>query len=99
MPDSLPRARVAVFDVGGVLLDWDPRYLYRRLFDDEAEMERFLAEICTPAWNVEQDRGRPFAEAVALLVDRYPQHAERIRAYDERWVEVLNDPFWHRGTK
>ena len=89
MPDVSTRARVAVFDVGGVLLDWDPRYLYRRLFDDEAAMEGFLAEVCTPAWNVDQDRGRPFAEAVSLLVDRFPDQAHLIRAYDERWIEMI----------
>ncbi len=89
MPDAPAAARVAVFDIGGVLLDWDPRYLYRTLFDDEAEMETFLAEVCTPAWNVEQDRGRPFAEAVSLLVKRYPDQADRIRAYDTRWEEMI----------
>lgn len=92
MPDAPPRARVVVFDIGGVLLDWDPRYLYRTVFDDDAEMEAFLAEVCTPAWNVEQDRGRPFAEAVSLLVDRFPDQADRIRAYDERWEEMIPGP-------
>ena len=55
------RARITTvtFDLGGVLIDWDPRYLYRTLFDDEAEMETFLAEVTTPAWNAEQDAGRP----------------------------------------
>ena len=53
-----------VFDLGGVLLDWDPRHLYRKLFPgDEAAMEAFLADVCTPEWNVRQDAGRPFAEA------------------------------------
>lgn len=59
-----------VFDLGGVLIDWNPRHLYRRLFDDEAAMERFLAEVCSPAWNARQDAGRPWSEAVAELVAR-----------------------------
>ena len=79
-----------VFDLGGVLIDWDPRYLYRQLFDgDEAGMERFLAEVCTPAWNAEQDAGRPWTEAVELLVQEYPQERERIEAYHARWEEML----------
>ena len=81
-----------VFDVGGVLIEWDPRHLYRKLFDDEAAMERFLAEVCTPAWNHEQDLGRPFAEAVASLSARFPEHAELIAAYDERWEEMVPGP-------
>ena len=51
-----------IFDLGGVLIDWNPRYLYRSLFDDEAAMERFLAEICTPDWNLSLDAGRSFAD-------------------------------------
>jgi len=79
-----------VFDLGGVLIDWDPRYLYRQLFDgDEAGMERFLAEVCTPAWNAEQDAGRPWTEAVELLVQEYPQERGRIEAYHARWEEML----------
>ena len=89
MPDTSPRARIVVFDIGGVLLDWNPRHLYRTMFDDDAEMETFLAKVCTLAWNVEQDRGRPFAEAVSLLVDRFPDQADRIRAFDERWEEMI----------
>lgn len=83
----------AVFDLGGVLIDWNPRYLYRRLFDgDEAAMERFLAEICNHDWNLEQDAGRPFAEACALLVERHPEQKALIEAYHSRWVEMLAGP-------
>ncbi|MBO0737241.1 MAG: HAD family phosphatase [Alphaproteobacteria bacterium] len=81
--------RTVLFDLGGVLVDWDPRHLYRRLFTDEAAMERFLATVCTQAWNEEQDAGRPFREGVELLLARYPHHATEIRAYDARWVEML----------
>jgi 2-haloacid dehalogenase len=81
--------KAVVFDLGGVLIDWDPRYLYRKLLDDEAAVEEFLATVCTPAWNAEQDRGRPFAEGVAELVERHPAHAAAITAYHERWPEML----------
>jgi 2-haloacid dehalogenase len=78
-----------VFDLGGVLIDWDPRRLYRKLLADEAAVEEFLATVTTPEWNAEQDRGRPFAEGVAELVERYPAHAEAIAAYHDRWEEML----------
>ena len=78
-----------VFDLGGVLIDWDPRHLYRKLLADEAAVEEFLATVCTPEWNAEQDRGRPFAEGVAELVERHPAHAAAITAYHERWTEML----------
>jgi 2-haloacid dehalogenase len=78
-----------VFDLGGVLIDWDPRRLYRKLLAGEAAVEEFLATVCTPEWNAEQDRGRPFAEAVAELVERHPAHAAAITAYHERWTEML----------
>jgi 2-haloacid dehalogenase len=80
-----------VFDLGNVLLGWDPRALYRSLFDGrEAEMEAFLAQVCTSAWNLEQDRGRSFADGVTQLMAAHPEALHPlIRAYDERWVEML----------
>jgi 2-haloacid dehalogenase len=78
-----------VFDIGGVLIDWDPRYLYRKLLPDEPAVERFLAEVCTTAWNAEQDLGRPWAEAVATLIAQFPAQAAMITAYHERWSEML----------
>jgi 2-haloacid dehalogenase len=83
-----------VFDLGGVLIDWNPRHLYRKLFDtDEAAMERFLAEVCTPEWNSRLDAGRPFAEGVAELVARHPDQAELIAAWQLRWGEMLGPAF------
>ncbi len=83
-----------VFDIGNVLVSWDPRHLYRRFFAGrEAEMEWFLANICTPAWNVEQDRGRSFKDAVDLLVQQHqPEWHPMIRAYDELWHETISGP-------
>jgi 2-haloacid dehalogenase len=83
---------IVVFDVGNVLLDWDPRHLYRKVFDDHERMEWFLTEVCTPAWNVEQDKGRSFAEAVAELTAVHPHLETEIRAFDERWPETISAP-------
>jgi len=86
------RVTTVVFDIGNVLVDWNPRYLYRKLFDDAEAMERFLGEVCTSDWNLELDRGRPFAEAVAERVALYPDFADLIRAYDARWSEMIAGP-------
>jgi 2-haloacid dehalogenase len=91
-PDAGAAARAVLFDLGGVLVDWNPRHLYRRLFADEREMEEFLATVCTQSWNEEQDLGRPFAEGVQLLIERHPHWATEIRAYDQRWNEMLKGP-------
>jgi 2-haloacid dehalogenase len=78
------------FDLGGVLIDWNPRHLYRQLFDgDEAAMERFLGEVCNLEWNATMDAGRPFADAVAELAAAHPEQADLIRAYHLRWPEML----------
>ncbi|MBB5789577.1 HAD family hydrolase [Jiangella mangrovi] len=87
---SAPEA--VVFDLGGVLVDWDPRYLYRTLLPSEEHVERFLAEVTTPAWNAEQDAGRTWAAAVASLTASFPEHASLIAAYDERWIETIGGP-------
>jgi 2-haloacid dehalogenase len=82
-----------VFDLGGVLIDWDPRHLYRSIFDgDEAAMERFLAEVTTAAWNAEQDAGRTWRDAVETLIAIHPDRRDLIVAYDERWAEMLGGP-------
>lgn len=78
-----------VFDVGGVLIEWDPRHLYRKLLPDEADVEWFLANVCTPEWNSRQDAGRSFAEGVEELTALHPDHDELIRAYADRWEEML----------
>ncbi len=75
-----------------MLIDWDPRYLYRQLFDDETAMERFLREVVSPEWNLRQDEGRPWAEAIGSLSAEYPEQFELIAAYRDRWVETLGGP-------
>ena len=80
-----------VFDFGGVLIDWDPRYLYRKLFNgDEQAMERFFREVDFFGWNLYQDAGRSFDIAVAEACQKHPQYCEQIRAYDERYLETIN---------
>ncbi len=85
-----------VFDLGGVLLDWDPRHLYRKLFADEAAMERFLAEICSPGWHAPHDRGTPTAASCAELASRHPHLSELIWAWSRRSEEMVGGV--HVGT-
>ena len=81
-----------VFDLGNVLIDWNPRYLYRKLLPNEAEVERFLNKICTDEWNVRMDAGLPMGEGIAEKVQEFPEHETLIRAWWERWSEMLGEP-------
>lgn len=84
------RRRVVVFDLGGVLLDWNPRHLYRKLFaGDDAAMEAFLAEVCTVEWNERQDAGRTFAAAEAALLPRHADQRTLIEAWRRRFDEMI----------
>lgn len=87
-----PSPLAVIFDLGGVLVDWNPRYLYAGLIADPGAREAFLGEICTAEWNLSVDGGRPAAEATAELVDRHPRHEALIRAYFERWIEMVQGP-------
>ncbi|RYU89239.1 HAD family phosphatase [Mucilaginibacter terrigena] len=80
-----------IFDLGAVLIDWNPHYLYRNLFADEQEMTDFLGNITTSDWNEEQDAGRSLQEGTDLLVAQHPQHEANIRAFYGRWDEMLGD--------
>ena len=84
---------VVVFDIGGVLLDWSPDYLYRELIPDAGQREHFLTNIATSSWNQQQDAGRTWAEAVAELSSLHPEHAEWIEAYDTGWLRMVNGIF------
>ena len=84
---------IVIFDIGGVLIDWDPRHLYRKLFaGDDAAMEHFLANVCTHEWNRRQDAGRTFAEGCGLLTAEHPGQAELIEAYGARFDEMMAGP-------
>lgn len=81
-----------IFDLGGVLIDWNPRYLYRKIFRTEEEVSWFLENICTSEWNDHQDAGRTFQEATDELIAKHPDHAVPIRAWYERWQETIPGP-------
>jgi len=88
-----PQRDIVIFDLGGVLIEWDPRHLYRKLFaGDEAAMEHFLANVCTHEWNRGQDAGRSFAEGARLLKAEHPDYAELIDAYGARFDEMMPGP-------
>ena len=87
MPES--SYTTVIFDLGGVLIDWNPRYLYRKLLPDEASIEHFLDTVCTSEWNARQDAGRPFAEGVAELSLQFPEQAALIEAFHTRWIEMI----------
>lgn len=90
MADVAERAIAAVvFDIGGVLLEWDPRHVYRGVFDDEAEMERFLTEVCSREWHEDNDRGVLYAQSCASLAARFPQYAAEIHMWGERTEDMI----------
>lgn len=80
-----------IFDFGGVLVDWNPRYLYRDYFVDDEKTEWFLSNICTDEWNIEQDRGRLLSEATELLIKEFPDYQKEIEMYYGRWEAMLKD--------
>ena len=87
---SVTDLRSVVFDFGGVLVDWNPRHLYRKVFGEDVDvMERFLAEVCTVEWHLQHDRGRSFAETIPELSAVHPEHADRIAMWGPRFVEMI----------
>jgi len=81
-----------IFDLGGVLIDWNPRYLYRKIFKTEEEITWFLENICTSEWNDQQDAGRSFEDATKELALKFPDHREAILAWYDRWQETMGGP-------
>ena len=81
-----------IFDLGGVLIDWNPRYLYRKIFKTEDEVTWFLDNICTSECNDEQDAGRSFDEATRMLMEKHPEWKEPIHAWYARWQETISGP-------
>lgn len=79
-----------IFDVGGVLIDWSPKYLFSKMFAGEPErLAFFLTKVCPQEWNLKQDLGRPFMESVEESVLIFPEYEPYIRAYYERWEETV----------
>jgi 2-haloacid dehalogenase len=88
----LSSINTVIFDLGGVLIDWNPRHLYRKIFNTEEEVTWFLENVCTGEWNDQQDAGRSFEEATEELVQKFPDHEEAIRAWYGRWQETISGP-------
>ena len=80
-----------IFDLGGVLIDWNPRYVYRKIFNTEEEVEWFLENVTTPEWNENQDAGYPLHRATEELIAKHPEWEPEIKAYYGRWLEMLGD--------
>src|SRR5687767_14595053 len=78
-----------IFDLGGVLIDWDPRYLYRKILKNDEEITWFLENICTSEWNDQQDAGRSFEEGINELLTRHPEWEMPIKAWGSRWQETF----------
>lgn len=90
-------ARIALFDLGGVLLDWSPERLYSGLFNDPAECAYFLNHVCTPQWHEAHDRGVSFQENAASLIERFPAYESQIRDWHRRWADMFDG--YVRGTE
>ena len=84
--------KTVVFDFGGVLIDWDRRYLYKKVFEDEAEMEWFLRNVCSEEWNNMQDAGFPFSDTIPELQMKFPEYCDKIAMYETRWAEMVGGP-------
>ena len=85
----MSRIKNIIFDFGGVLVDWNPVYLYQKEFSSESDMNYFLENICTPEWNIQQDAGRPLAKATEALQKKHPEYKKLIGLYYGRWEEML----------
>lgn len=89
--ENINKQPTIVFDLGGVLIDWNPRYLYRKMFDgNDAEMNKFLTNVCPLSWNAKQDEGRSFSDGIAERIHLFPEYAPFIEAYFGRWQEMLH---------
>jgi 2-haloacid dehalogenase/putative hydrolase of the HAD superfamily len=86
------RSTVVIWDVGNVIVRWDPRTLYSKIFPDPTERDRFLGEVCTMAWHGPTDCGVSFDDNCAALAARHPEHAEAIWAWKHRWGEMFSGP-------
>lgn len=84
------KIETVIFDLGNVLIDWNPRHLYRKILKDEDQITWFLENICTSEWNDQQDAGRTFEEGVRELVQKYPEWEEAITAWGTRWQETIS---------
>ena len=82
--------KAVLFDIGNVFVHWSPRFLYEKLIPDSDKLDHFLKNIVTLEWHTEHDRGRPFKEGVRILTEQYPEYADLVTAFDDRWDETIN---------
>ena len=92
MKHNIQTINTIIFDLGGVLIDWNPRYVYRTIFDSEEEVEWFLNNVCTSEWNERQDEGYLLVKATEELIAKFPEWEKEISAYYGRWIEMLGGP-------
>jgi len=85
--------KTIIFDLGGVLIDWNPQHLFRKIFPDQEEMDFFLRAVCSLEWNAQIDRGYPFKMAIAELTAEHPEYTDQINAYFDRWDEMILGSF------
>jgi len=90
--ETVEVVRNIVFDLGGVLVDWNPEYLFRDVFSDKSELAYFLDTVCTPDWNELQDAGRSLSEAVRTLQEKHPKYRNEIHLYYDQWTTMLGGP-------
>ncbi|MBS1948837.1 MAG: HAD family phosphatase [Bacteroidetes bacterium] len=88
----MSKVNTIVFDLGGVLIDWNPDYVFSKVFPNTEEMKWFYENICTPAWNEEQDAGKSLQQATEELIEKFPEHKKHIQMYYGRWEEMLGGP-------
>ena len=79
-----------IFDLGGVLVDWNPEYVYKKVFEDEVKRNWFLTQVCSPEWNVAQDAGRSIAEAEAIKIAEYPEYKREIKLFYQEWEHMFS---------
>ncbi|AOW19452.1 HAD family hydrolase [Urechidicola croceus] len=87
-----------IFDLGGVLVDWNPQYLYEKIFSTQEEIDWFLNNVCTPDWNIEQDAGRTIAEANTIKIKEFPKYSNEIKLFYDRWEEMFSGPI-HKSVE
>src|ERR671912_836711 len=92
----MPKPTTVIFDLGGVLIDWNPDYVYKTIFTHPDELKWFYDNVCTSDWNEQQDAGRSLQAATEELVTQFPDHETNIRAFYDRWEEMLGGPI--QGT-
>ncbi|HEX7902424.1 MAG TPA: HAD family phosphatase [Chitinophagaceae bacterium] len=90
----MPEINTIIFDLGGVLLDWNPMYVYKDYFESDEKRNYFFENICTNGWNEEQDAGRSIVDATQLLVAKFPDWEQPIRDFYGRWTEMLKGPIY-----